>query len=399
MTQHDDDRTDGHDTSTHTTDRQPPTITLSGIGDTLAAIPHLLGFHPTDSVVLLCGTAHGTPLSRTLRADLPPDHLMDVAAHDITASLVDDGVSSALLVIIGGEDDAGGDDAGGDDGPEAGGARRTGAQEADGATGGARETDTNGELPCARLVAALRRELDATGATDVAAYWVPQLAAEARYRSYDDPALTGVMPDPASSQLAAEFASRGYVTYGSRAELAALLAPDSEPRVARRAELIESLRADMSAVWPLATRVAAVRDALSAAHRGDLPLSDRQFATLAIALADVEIRDACLATALPPSSDLAIAAATLWAELTRALPAPERAIPACLAGYAAYMSGDGALAAIAFDAALDADPDHLLSRLLDKALRHGFAPHRLHQLGSHDTVGLCAGERSLRDTA
>ncbi len=370
MTHQDNDRTDGRDTSTHTTDRRP-TITLSGIGDTLAAIPHLLGFHPTDSVVLLSGTASGTPLSRTLRADLPPDHLIDVAAHDITASLADDDVTSALVVIVGGED----------------------------AVGGARETDVDRELPCARLVAALRRELDAAGATDVAAYWVPKLAADARYRSYDNPALTGVMPDPASSQLAAEFASRGYVTYGSRAELAALLAPDSEPRVARRAELIESLHADMSAVWPLATRVAAVRDALSAAHRGTLTLSDQQLATLAIALADVEIRDACLATALPPNSDLAVAAAALWAELTRALPAPERAIPACLAGYAAYMSGDGALAAIAFGVALDADPDHLLTRLLDKALRHGFPPHRLHQLGSHDTIGLCEGEWGLRDSA
>ncbi|WP_157362231.1 DUF4192 domain-containing protein [Haloechinothrix halophila] len=370
MTHHDNDRTDGRDTSTNTTATRTPEITLTGVGDTLAAIPHLLGFHPTDSVVLLSGTERGTPLSRTLRGDLPPDHLVDAVARHITASLADDDVTSALLVIVGGQD------------------------------GGAQGGDAINDVPpCARLVEALRRELAALGVTEVASYWVPELADGARYRSYDDPARVGVMPDPGSSLLGAEFASRGYVTYGSRAELAALLAPDSEPLLARRAELIESLRAEVTESWPQAARVLAVRAALSAANSGDLALSDRQLATLAIALADLQVRDACLTTALPPDSDLAVAAAVLWAELTRALPAPERAIPACLAGYAAYMSGDGALAAIAFDTALDADPDHVLAGLLDRALRHGFAPHRLHQLATHDAVGLCAGEWSLDASA
>ncbi|MFB9725194.1 DUF4192 domain-containing protein [Haloechinothrix salitolerans] len=379
MTHHDTDRPDGRDTSTDPTTRQTPVITLTGVGDTLAAIPHLLGFHPTDSVMLLSGTQRGAPLSRTMRADLPPDHLVDVVAHDITASLADDDVSSALLVIVGGHD---------------------GCAEGGAASGGVRGGDGSaGELPpCARLVDALRRNLAVLGVTEVAAYWVPEIAADVWYRSYDDATRTGVVSDPASSVLAAEFASRGYVTYGSRAELASLLAPDGESELARRAELIETLRADVVETWPRAARVAVVRDALSAAGEGDLAFSDRQLATLAIVLADVEIRDACLATALPPDSDLAFAAASLWGELTRALPAPERAIPACLAGYAAYMGGNGVLAAIAFDAALDADPDHTLAGLLDRALRHGFPPRQLRPLATHDTVGLCAGEW-LRDSA
>ncbi|MPY78822.1 MAG: DUF4192 family protein [Actinophytocola sp.] len=384
MTDHDNDRTDGRDTSTQTTTGRTPEITLTGVGDTLAAIPHLLGFHPTDSVVLLSGTERGTPLSRTLRGDLPPDHLIGVAAHDITASLAEDDISSALLVVIGGQDGGGG--LGGE--TNGCGANRN----ADG--DGNKDGNPNGDmLPFARLVDAVRRDLVELGVTEVAAYWVPELAGGARYRCYDDPACTGVMSDPASSVLGAELASRGYVTYGSRAELAALLAPDSEPRVARREELIETKRAAGAGSWPLACRLAAVRDGLSAARSGNPTLSDSHIAMLAIALADVEVRDACLATALPPDSELAAAAAALWQALTRALPTPERAIPACLAGYAAYMSGDGALAAIAFSAALDADPDHVLAGLLDQALRHGFAPYRLHQLATHDSVGLCARER------
>lgn len=362
MTDRNDDRTGGQPTSPspHNTGDRAPEITLSGVSDTLAAIPHLLGFHPTDSVVLLTG--NGTSLGRTMRGDLPPEHLVDVVAVDMTAPLTDDDVSSALLVIIGGAED-------GD------------------------------RLPHIQLVEAVRREVAALGISDVAAYWAPEIAAGARYHCYDDSEDTGPVSDPDSSVLGAEMASRGHVTYGSRAELAALLAPDSEPRVAHRAELIEARRAASTGAWPLERRVAAVRDGLSAARRGALALPDNQIATLAIALADARVRDACLATALPPDSDRANAAAALWQELTRSLPAPERAIPACLAGYAAYMRGDGALAAIALRAALDADPDHVLAGLLDRALRHGIAPQQLHQLARHDTVGLSAGVGRLDATA
>lgn len=340
---------------THRDNDPTPAVTLRCIGDTLAAIPHLLGFHPSDSIVLLTGTEHGKPLGRTLRGDLPPDNLVDAVAADMIATLAEDDPSAALIIVIGGADD-------------------------------------DGTPPHEPLVLAVRRELAAHGVTDVAAYWVPELAADARYRCYDDPGRTGRMSDPGSSVLAAVMASKGYVTYASRSELVALLAPDSEPRVARRAELIETRRAAGTGTWPLPCRVAIVRDGLCAAGRDGVALTDTQIATLAIALSDVEVRDACLATALPPDSERAGAAAALWQALTRALPAPERAIPASLAAYAAYMRGDGALASIALSTALDADPDHLLAGLLDQALRHGIPPSRLHQLAGHDTIGLCARE-------
>jgi Domain of unknown function (DUF4192) len=43
-------------------------IRLSHLSELIAAVPHLLGFHPCDSVVLL--TLHGKKLGLTLRADL-----------------------------------------------------------------------------------------------------------------------------------------------------------------------------------------------------------------------------------------------------------------------------------------------------------------------------------------
>lgn len=46
-------------------------IRLADPSELIAAVPHLLGFHPTSSVVLLA--LHGKRLGLTLRADLVDD--------------------------------------------------------------------------------------------------------------------------------------------------------------------------------------------------------------------------------------------------------------------------------------------------------------------------------------
>ncbi|MGH3433043.1 MAG: DUF4192 family protein, partial [Thermocrispum sp.] len=107
-----------------------------------------------------------------------------------------------------------------------------------------------------------------------------------------------------------------------------------------------------------------------------------------------KVRDSCLATAATPDSPLSKAASRLWQALARALPVPERAEAACLAGFAAYQGGDGAMARIALDVALDANPSHVLSGLLDRALSHGFHPRELRALAQHDEIGLCAQLRA-----
>lgn len=79
---------------------------------------------------------------------------------------------------------------------------------------------------------------------------------------------------------------------------------------------------------------------------------------------------------------------TRWQTLARGLPAPERAAPATLAGYAAYVAGNGALASIALDEALTARPGYRLAGLLQRALVHHAPPELLRSLTGHDEIGL-----------
>lgn len=58
----------------------------------------------------------------------------------------------------------------------------------------------------------------------------------------------------------------------------------------------------------------------------------------------------------------------------------------CLAGFAAYMLGDGAQAVIALERSLAADPQHVLSRLLMQLIQGGVSPEQYEALGEMTIV-------------
>ena len=120
-----------------------------------------------------------------------------------------------------------------------------------------------------------------------------------------------------------------------------------------------------------------VRTAFERQRRGEGPTTDEEAVLLANALKVPEVREVCLAMAVPAHTPEAREAERLWLTLVRELPAPERAEPAVLLGYTAFIRGDGAFAGMALDNALEACPDHLLAGLLRKVLDHGFPPERL----------------------
>jgi Domain of unknown function (DUF4192) len=78
--------------------------------------------------------------------------------------------------------------------------------------------------------------------------------------------------------------------------------------------------------------------------------------------------------------DRAAAVERLWLALTRSTPAPELASPATLAAFTAYLRGNGALAGIALERALEAWPGHDLATLLSMALETGLPPAALARL-------------------
>lgn len=337
-------------------------LTLADPAELLAAIPSMFGFRPAESVVVLELGPDGKQIGRTVRADLPPPEAVDAAVEHIVGSMAaGEPPPAAIIAVIGGG-----------------------------------EPTHGGRPPQAALVRKLKHELNSLGVVVPAEYWVAEMSGGSLWTCYDKRrCCRGSMPDPSTSVLAAEMTALGRVTFESRAEVERLFTPDDQALLDTRAELIDA-KVDVIREngWPTERLAEAVRAGLRASTTGVLALSDELIADLAVALTDPRIRDACMATAVPPDSPLAAAAARLWQALTRALPAPERADAAALAAFGAYQEGDGATAGIALTIALEADPAHLLAQLLSAALSSGLHPQQLRELAEHDELGLCAQLRA-----
>ncbi|WP_405166432.1 DUF4192 domain-containing protein [Nocardia sp. NBC_01499] len=198
------------------------------------------------------------------------------------------------------------------------------------------------------------------------------------------PPRQGLIPDPTTSMATS---AEDKPVYASRSELLALIEPDQETieRV--------SLRLPAARAAVLRRYAASRRDGdpdggtrwgfqrvleLIAGLDSGRPPTVSQTAEAAALLADRRTRDGLLATAL---SNFAHPAESLWSYLTRTLPDPERAEAATLLAYSAYVRRDGALAGVAVQAALQADPEHSFAVMLDAALELGLDPESMRRLG------------------
>lgn len=238
-----------------------------------------------------------------------------------------------------------------------------------------------------RVLDDLERRLAAANVPVRAAWAVAAIAAGQPWWSLRTPQDSGCVPDPATSVVAFRQVLDGSPSGSrSRSDLTALVTPDPalhgnvsielEAAVARAqshyteatnsAELVHSRRSQ------LATVLRHVSDQQSA---GKAPA--RVLAEIAVALREKPVRDSLLALADSPH---ARTAEQLWAQLTRAMSGEYRAEAATLLGYFAYVRGDGPLAGIALDAALEADPLHSMAGLLHTALEAGIHPGRLQEL-------------------
>src|SRR5262249_61645368 len=73
----------------------------------------------------------------------------------------------------------------------------------------------------------------------------------------------------------------------------------------------------------------------------------------------------------------------LWRDVPRRARADLVAAPATLLGYAAWRYGDGALARVAIERALDADSGYSLAHLLGEALDRALPPSLLDEEPAH----------------
>jgi hypothetical protein len=309
---------------------------LNRPGALIAALPAVLGFVPEKSLVLV--TVDAGEMGAVMRVDLS-DELHDSIDHlaEVAAAAQPD---AAIAVVV----------------------------DADGAN--------------CRLCNDEYRELGERLAGCLADYEVElldfhvvdRIAPGGRWHCLEDGAW-GTVDDPGASPLAMAAVLDGRRLYARRDDLQQVIAVTDEAASDALAEVIRGLAdSDIDAA-------SAVRQAMSAAAqvaRGD-ELGGPAMAELAHALTDPQVRDTLYALAV---GDKAAAAESLWAALSRALPAPWRVEALVLLAFSAYARGDGPLAGMSLEAALRCDPSHRMAGMLDRALHSGMRPEEIRQLAA-----------------
>ncbi len=313
-----------------------PVLRVRGPVDLLAVVPRMLGFHPDGSVVMLTVGPATEPFHA--RVDLPTDPVgIEAVAAQLSGVAARHAVERVALVLYT---------------PDAGLAEALLVELARRLSGGGVEV-----LCCLRA--------------DAGRWW------DLGGRVTDDP---GSPYDVSTHPITAEAVLEGRVVLGSRQALADSLVGDDPAESRRIAELGDSL------LGRLAGR------ATDGAHSGPwLDLEARWLRhRVGRFLADGERLDthdvarvATLVSAVVDLRDLAWCEMTradasrhvdLWRDVVRRVPVTVRAAPAALLGFAAWLSGDGALAWCAVERALAAEPGHGLALLVAQALDGAVPP-------------------------
>ncbi|WP_084501741.1 DUF4192 domain-containing protein [Nocardia xishanensis] len=336
-------------------------------GELIAAVPAMVGFYPSRSlVVAVLGPSEpgaSPAIAAVLRFDLEPEGGRRGLAASFAALIgqicAAERATEVLAVIV---DDRAGRPA-----------RKAQRGARSGAAGRA-------------LIGALAERLGADGIRIGGAWAVAAIEEGRPWWSLSDRSEGGAVPDPSASTVALAHVLDGRPILRSRSELT--------DRVAVDAALCAEVGAELDSA------VAVARDRFARAVRHDeLPgyrrrslehvlwqvaniesgalLTAPEIAEIVAALRDRVVRDAMFALA---AGDHAAAAERLWLTLARGSSGSDRAEFAALLGYSAYLRGDGPFAGIALEAALDADPSNAMAILLETALRAGMRPEQLRRL-------------------
>jgi len=314
----------------------------------LAIVPHLLGFVPRASLVVIGIEPPRHRVKVTLRYDLPDppgagiaadiaDHAVGVIGSQRLASMVAVGYGPRMLVDP--------------------------------------------------VADALRAAASKAGISvlDV-------LRVEAgRYWSYlcGDEAccpVTGTPFGPEGISPSAALTSAGNQVLPDRAAVAARVAPlggsaaESMRQATRRAErhvsqllakVRKSSRLGAARRLIVAEGLNAVGNMIATYRAGGKYITDYQIAWITVALRDLRVRDDAWARMDPRYLD---AHRRLWIDVTRRAQPGYVAAPAALLAFVAWQCGDGALANVALDRALADDPRYSMAQLLRQVISAGAPP-------------------------
>ena len=341
------DNTPAGDKTPHTNSqpgRDVPRIRVSSVTGFLAVIPHLLGFHPSRSMVVVGLDARRGRIVLAFRYDLPdpPDaaRSRDIAEHAV-AVLRKRRIKTAIAAGYG-----------------------------------------EGTL-VTPVAEQLRTGLRGAG---IALRDLLRVQ-DGRYWSYvcTDPGCCppeGVPFDTSAHPAGAAMTAAGMPARPDRASLAGSVAPltgraaesmgqATERAVQRAAGLMASSSPPGS--WWLVVEAGreAVRAAISIYRHGGRITDHDQLAWLTVTIADVRVRDDAWARMEPRHR---ADHQRLWTDVVRHACEPYVPAPASLLAFTAWQSGDGALANVAIERALAADPEYSMAHLIGQALDAGLPP-------------------------
>lgn len=363
-----------HSAQTGPSDEQQ--ITLRSPAELADALPYLMGFHPTDSVVLVALHGEHGRFGGRLRLGIPaaPDEWLPVA----------DQLADCLV-----------------EGSERRGERPDGIiaflcqDPADGRTG---------RQVMERLRPLAQRLRTACGALDVPVHEVLCISG-GRFWSYCCPDVRCCPPEgkelvlPGTSVMAAAAAYAGIRVRGSLKEMEARLRPWRTPAVDDQLRALddagaalvprilgagnrqqvgrETLRMARALITRLGGMSVADRSAVEADAADDGLISHAEAAQVILGLQDRETRDRAAEWMEGPEAESAL---RLWRALARRCVgayAEHSAAPLTLAGWVAWSTGDEPAARVALGLALRTDPRYVFAQLLHQACNEGLDPEAL----------------------
>lgn len=329
-------------------------VRISSPADILGVVPHRVGFHPAESIVLVC--LHG-PRRRDgllMRLDLAPTEHDDVVARDLSTKAAHVNATAAVLVCYT-------------------------EQEGDGSS-----------LPRQNLVNALRKRLASHGIEVIEAL----LVHNGRWWSYvcADPSccptagteLPAVLT-PAAAHYAAEVVADGGAVLSDRAELERSICPRRN-RVADEVRRQALERAGEWVVDTIATggagalRAETVRLVESFVRRwagGSRDLTPDEAARVVLGLSLKAARDEAATLLLDADPEVLLA---LLCALARQADLADAAPVCTVLAWVAYADGHGALANVAVERALEADPGYEMARLIQDAMSRMITPAEIRAL-------------------
>jgi len=324
-----------------------PRVQVSGPADILAVVPHLMGFHPRLSFVVIGAAGSRRRVELGFRYDLP-----DPPGTEAAAAIAD----HAVAVL----------------GPR-------GASTVIGIGYGPGRLVTPVADAFAAAVRQRRLELRELLRVEDGRYWSYLCANVACCP------VEGTAFDYRSHPAAAAMTVAGLAAYPDRDAVAATVAPltgaaaramdQAIDRACLRAQALVDRARRNGPGNPLRLAISqgrrAVREAIGVYRGGGRITDEDRLAWLAVSLIHLAVRDDAWARMIPEHRQAHLA---LWADIVRRADGPWLPAPASLLAFTAWQAGDGTLANIALDRALGADPGYSMALLLREILAAGVPP-------------------------